>query len=103
MHRYAQIDITSGIVIGDSHLSGRVDRPNLIPIPDGFDLNNKKYINGDWESYEPVLPEQVHEPTEQEQQEQINAEILLNQATIIANQNNAEEVMAEILLNQVGG
>lgn len=36
-------------------------------------------------------------------QDELNAEILLNQATILENQTAQDEVLAEILLNQVGG
>lgn len=35
-------------------------------------------------------------------QELLNAEILLNQAEILAKQNEQDEVLAEILLNQMG-
>lgn len=98
MKRYAQIS-ESGYVIGDSHLSGQVDRPNLIPISDDFDLTSKKYVNGEWITYKPE-PAPEPEPTEQEI---INAEILLNQAEILSNQNATDEVLAEILLNQIGG
>lgn len=97
--RYAQINIKTGRVVSDSHLSGQVERPNLIPISDDFDLTNKKYVNGEWVTCEPE-PEPEPEPTEQEI---INAGILLNQATILSNQNATDEVLAEILLNQVGG
>lgn len=97
MYRYAQIDVETGQVVSDSHLSGLVERQNLIPISDDFDLTNKKYVNGEWVTCE---PEPEPEPTEQEI---INAEILLNQATILSNQNATDEVLAEILLNQVGG
>ena len=41
MYRYAQIDISTGIVVGDSYLSGEVELENMIPISDGFDLKNK--------------------------------------------------------------
>lgn len=39
------------------------------------------------------------------EQDQLNAELLLNQATILENQQSQDEVLAEILLNQaqVGG
>lgn len=53
--RYAQIT-DSGYVISDSHLTGEVDHPNMIPIPDDFDLTNKKYVGGKWESYTPAPP-----------------------------------------------
>lgn len=101
MYRYAQIIPGNGAVVGDSHLSGPVNFPNMIPIPEDFDLTNKKYVNGEWQQYIPPEPEPVEEePTEQEL---INAEILLNQAEILSNQSATDEVLAEILLNQMGG
>lgn len=51
----------------------------------------------------------VEEPKEHQtepiisEQEELNAEILLNQASIIAKQEEQDEVLAEILLNQTGG
>lgn len=96
MQRYAQINVETGLVVSDSHLSGQVDKPNLIPIADDFDLKNKKYVNGEWVAYTPEEPEE-----EISEQDAINAEILLNQAEILSNQNAADEVLAEILLNQV--
>ena len=53
--RYAQIT-DSGYVISDSHLTGKVDHPNMIPIPEDFDLTNKRYVGGKWESYTPTPP-----------------------------------------------
>lgn len=53
--RYAQIT-DSGYVISDSHLTGKVDHPNMIPIPEDFDLTNKRYVGGKWESYTPAPP-----------------------------------------------
>ena len=44
-------------------------------------------------------PEPEPEPTEEEL---VQAEILLNQAEILAKQNEQDEVLAEILLNQMG-
>lgn len=51
----------------------------------------------------------VEEPKEYQtepiitEQDQLNAELLLNQATILENQQAHDEVLAEILLNQAGG
>ena len=53
--RYAQI-IDEGYVVSDSYLSGEVDHPNMIPIPEDFDLTNKRYVGGKWESYTPTPP-----------------------------------------------
>lgn len=41
--RYAQIT-DEGYVVSDSYLSGEVDYPNMIPIPEDFDLTNKRYV-----------------------------------------------------------
>lgn len=58
------------------------------------DVTGMKYDNGEW-----LEVEKEYEPTETEL---IQAEILLNQADIIAKQNEQDEVLAEILLNQMG-
>ena len=94
MYRYAQIDINTGMAVGDSYLSGEVELENMIPISDDFDLKNKKYVDGEWISYSPTP---VEEPITQEE---VNATILLNQATILTNQENTDEVLSQILLNQ---
>lgn len=51
----------------------------------------QQVVSGDYE--------QVYKPTETEL---VQAEILLNQAEILAKQNEQDEVLAEILLNQMG-
>lgn len=53
--RYAQIT-DEGYVVSDSYLNGEVEHPNMIPIPEDFDLTNKKYVGGKWESYTPAPP-----------------------------------------------
>lgn len=59
---YAQID-ENGYIVGVSHLSGEVTRPNLIQIEEGFDLTNKRWNGTAWESYTP--PDQPEpEPTQ---------------------------------------
>ena len=93
MFRYAQINIETGRVICISELSGKVDDPDMIPIENTGDVFNKKYVDGKWVDIEKEDPE----PTEDEL---IQAEILLNQAEIIAKQNEHDEVLAEILLGQ---
>lgn len=94
--RYAQID-ENGLMVSDSYLSGEVSAENMIPISEDFDLSNKKYDydNKTWVEYIPPEPEP--EPTEQEI---IQAETLLNQAEIMAKQNEQDEVLAAILLGQ---
>ena len=99
MFRYAQIDIETGIVVSDSYLSGEVNYDYMIRIPDNFDLKNKKYENGNWVEYVPEVPE-VEETISNEE---IQAEILLNQAEIISKQNEHDEILAELLLGQQKG
>lgn len=53
--RYAQIT-DSGYVISDSYLTGKVELPDMIPIPEDFDLTNKRYVDGKWEEYTPAPP-----------------------------------------------
>ena len=53
--RYAQIT-DEGYVVSDSYLSGAVDYPNMISIPEDFDLTNKRYVGGKCESYTPAPP-----------------------------------------------
>lgn len=59
MPRYAQIN-EEGYVVSDSHLSGIVERKNMIPLEEDFDLTNKRWNGETWEDYEPA-PQQ---PTE---------------------------------------
>ena len=94
---YAQIN-EENICVGVSQLSGEVDSPLLIPIAN-FDhlVIGKRYNNGVWEEIE--QPEITPKPTETEN-EFIQAEILLNQAEIIAKQKEQDEVLAELLLGQ---
>ena len=92
---YAQLN-EENICIGISQLSGKVAAENMIELA-SYDTSilGKKYVDGKWEDVE--HPEEEAEPTEQEI---IQAEMLLNQAGIIAKQNEHDEVLAEILLGQ---
>lgn len=54
----------------------------------------KRYVDGEWVE----VPQPEPEPTEEEIAQ---AEMLLMQTEIITNQNEQDEVLAEILLNQV--
>ena len=45
MYRYAQIN-KNGYVVSNSCLSGEVTAENMIPIPEEFDITDKKYVNG---------------------------------------------------------
>ena len=97
MYKYAQIN-SEGIVGAVSWLSGKVDSENMILVANDFDLTNKKYLNGEWVSYEPESEaEPEYTPTETEL---IQAELLLNQQEIIIKQNEHDEVLAAILLGQ---
>ena len=98
MYRYAQIN-DDGFVVSDSHLSGEVKAENMIPLDDNFDLENKRFVNGNWEEYIPELAEVEQEISSEE----IQAQILLTQAEISAKQAEQDEVLAEILLNQIEG
>lgn len=105
MIRYAQIDIETGIVISDSYLSGEVEAENMIQIEEGFDLTNKRYIDGNWVEYVPESNETENNNNETEisDAELIQAEMLLNQESIIAKQKEHDEILAELLLGQQKG
>ena len=97
MFIYAELD-ENNICKAVSQLSGKVDKPTMIPL-EIYDVSllGKKYNNGEWLEM-PVEPFEP-EPTEQEL---IQAELLLNQVEILARQNEQDEVLAEILLNSLG-
>lgn len=99
MIRYAQINTKTGIVTVDSYLSGEVEAENMIRIDEDFDLTNKKYENGKWVEYVP----EVSEIEETVSNEEIQAEIFLNQAEIISKQNEHDEILAALLLGQQKG
>lgn len=62
MYHYATVD-SNGYIIGISHLSGKVSRPNMISIDEDFEPTNKRWNGESWESYTPPeLPEP--EPTQ---------------------------------------
>lgn len=103
--RYAQIDSKTGLVISDSYLSGEVEYENMIQIKEDFDLTNKRYIDGNWIEYVPELNETENNKNETEisDTELIQAEMLLNQESIIAKQKEHDEILAELLLGQQKG
>lgn len=105
MIRYAQIDSKTGLVISDSYLSGEVEAENMIQIEEGFDLTNKRYIDGNWIEYVPESNETENNNNETEisDAELIQAEMLLNQESIIAKQKEHDEILAELLLGQQKG
>ena len=73
-----------------------IDKVNDFEFPTDGKNYNVVYRNGEIVYEEIIEPE--YEPTETEL---IQAELLLNQADIIAKQNEHDEVLAEILLNQM--
>lgn len=79
--------------IGDN----AVLKEKMIQIEEDFDTTNKRWNGSSWESCTPE-PQPGPEPTEEEI---IQGEMLLNQAQIIATQNEQDEVLAAILLNQM--
>ena len=92
---YAQLN-EENICIGISQLSGKVAAENMIELA-SYDTGilGKKYVDGKWEDVE--HQEEEAEPTDEEI---IQAEMLLNQAEIIAKQSEHDEVLAELLLGQ---
>lgn len=70
MNKYAQIDINTGVVLGVISLSYTINEENFIQIDEGFDLTNKKYVNGQWVDYEPepIVPEPTQLDRIEEQQ-----------------------------------
>ena len=105
MIRYAQIDTKTGLVISDSYLSGEVEAENMIQIEEDFDLTNKRYVDGNWVEYVPESNETENSKNETEisDAELIQAEMLLNQESIIAKQKEHDEILAELLLGQQKG
>lgn len=79
--RYAQI-ADSGYVISDSYLTGEIELPDMIPISDDFDLTNKKYVGGKWESYTPAPPPEP-QPSEMEILKEQVAELQAQNAALI--------------------
>lgn len=66
---------------------------------DGYIINT--YDNG---TIEKMLIVEIADPTPEpiSEQDQIQAEMLLNQCNILINQENQDAVLAEILINQLG-
>ena len=76
MYRYAQID-ENGYIVSDSHLSGEVTVDNMIPVSDDFDLTNKRYVDGEWQTYEPSYVEELSEAEQAIFETEINTEYLV--------------------------
>ena len=76
MYRYAQID-ENGYVVSDSYLSGEVTADNMIPVSDDFDLSNKRYVDGEWQTYESSYVEELSEAEQAIFETEINTEYLV--------------------------
>lgn len=63
MFHYAQIDLETGFLVSDSWLSGIVDEPHMIAIPDDFAPFGNMYVDGKW------IPVPEAEPEETETEE----------------------------------
>ena len=98
MYINAQLNEES-ICNGLSRLSGEVTADKMVLIEE-YDTSiiGKKYEDGKWIEMPKV--EVVEEPTEQEI---IQAELLLNQMSLMEQMNAIDEVNAQILLNTMGG
>lgn len=88
-HHYAQID-KNGYIVGISHLSGEMYKPNMIQIDEDFDPTNKKWNGASWESYTPPEPPEP-EPTQLDRME-----AQLNKSQDEIRQEGADSVMEEM-------
>lgn len=88
-HHYAQID-KNGYIVGISHLSGEMYKPNMIQIDEDFDPTNKKWNGASWESYTPPEPPEP-EPTQLDRME-----AQLNKTQDEIRQEGADMVMEEM-------
>lgn len=58
MFTYVQI-AEDGTIVGISYLSGEVNSPNLIRVPDDFDITNKKWNGKKFVDYIPEIEEKT--------------------------------------------
>lgn len=84
--------ICNGVWYGDWK-GERELKENEMFVENSF-VMGKRYVDGEWVE----VPQPEPEPTEEEIAQ---AEMLLMQTEIITNQNEQDEVLAEILLNQM--
>ncbi|MCI7658391.1 flagellar basal-body rod protein [Anaerotignum sp.] len=89
-HHYAQID-KNGYIVGISHLSGEMYKPNMIQIDEDFDPTNKKWNGASWESYTPPEPPEP-EPTQLDRME-----AQMNKTQDEIRQEGADSVMEELV------
>lgn len=93
-HRFVQIyDGEDGYwyIEADCHLSGEVSEPNMIPVDEDFDIENKRWNGSSWESYAPPEPPEP-EPT---MDEKIYEAVIKSQDEV--RQEGADMVMEELL------
>lgn len=96
--RYVKVHMTTGVILDEFYSDNEISDFDAVLVDNDFQIaSNKRYINGKWEYFENEEGKIITE------QEELNAELLLNQATILENQQAHDEVLAEILLNQAGG
>ena len=72
MFTYAQIDASTGICYCVSHLSGEIDRDNLIALDGDMNVLGKRWNGSTWEEVEKV----EEETTDTQAQEITNTELL---------------------------
>lgn len=74
-HRFVQIyDGEDGYwyIEADCSLSGEVSEPNMIPVDEDFDIENKRWNGSSWESYTPPEPPEPQPSQLDRIEEQIN-------------------------------
>lgn len=97
--RYVKVHMVTGVILDEVYSDTEITDIDAVLVDDNFEVTaNKRYIDGKWETFE---SEPIKESISEE--DELNAEILLNQSMIIAKQEEQDQVLAEILLNQVGG
>ena len=70
MFTYAQIDASTGICYCVSHLSGEIDRDNLIALDGDMNVLGKRWNGSTWEDVQPEPAEELTpEPSNAELQE----------------------------------
>jgi hypothetical protein len=99
-YHYAQIDETTGNVVSDSWLSGEVNLPNMIRIPDNLSVIGKRY-NFETKEFEelpppPPAPEPEPGETVEDAVDMLVAESLEQAATIEEMQGTIESMQNDI-------
>lgn len=81
-----------------------IEAENMIEV-ESYDMSliGKKYTDGNWYVSDENETENSKNETEFSETERIQAEMLLNQESIIAKQKEHDEILAELLLGQQKG